>query len=185
MVRRVCGRLLERAETLTDAVLKSLTSADTNLEAAERATDAARQGLEEAKARIVRNGFAGVAANLSRVGDDLDTMQGLTAGIRSEVQGATGQARAVTDRSTPEEVIGHLTPVAKACDEATADINRLLRATGAAKQHINAALSGGSPGQLLAKVDRVSTFQKGAYKDIAAAKPAAEAALERARQAGE
>lgn len=170
---------------MLDEVSERLAAADKNLEGAEGAVGAFAQGLEEAKGRIARNGFAGVAANLSRVGDDAQKLQAMTADVRSTVQGAAGQARSVTDQSTPTEVVDQMTPAVKGCDDGLTGLNNLAQATGQAQQHVNSALSGGSPGQLLAKLNNVRSFQRAAYKDVAEAKKAAEAALTKARQAGE
>lgn len=170
---------------MADDVTGNFDSAAKSLDGAVQATEQARQGVEEVRARVTRDGFAGVAANLGRVDPQLQKIQGMLVDARSQVQGASARARAVNDKSTPDEVVEHLTPVVKTADDVHGHLNALAAEVGTAQSQISAALSGGSPGQLLAKIENIKTFDRAAYKAVGAGKTSADAHLQKANKMGE
>lgn len=144
------------------------------------AEDQARQ----AAARAASGGFAVVAAGLSRVGTTIAEIRGRLAALAGEIGQNVRVTVAAGERTTPEETIAELMPVARAADGVRKTAAALVVEVGKAQHLTEMVLQGGQPGPLVATLTEVRQILQGLVGRIGTVETLVEEAITGARRLG-
>jgi hypothetical protein len=168
----------------TTAIRRELAGAATGFDKALTGLADAADYADRAAERMLP-GYPRIARSITRIKDAILTNHREVTELAEAITPLTQAAQAVTDGSTPSEVIAALTPVAE-------ELDRLPRATlytanrrlGDIEVLIRQRLEGGSPEHLQARVRGPRSILQAVHTRLNKAKNATEAVLTAAREAG-
>jgi hypothetical protein len=155
------------------------------LERAQQETVAADHAAEQIASRAGGTGFAGIAANMSRVRAAIREIGTGIAAANGKVGDATRVAAAAPAQPTPQETASALGPLTQQLDGIHGAVGGVLEAIGKAQQLTNAVLQGGEPGPMLARLNAVRSTMLAVAEHTNQAKAHTTAALAEARKTGD
>jgi hypothetical protein len=170
--------------TETEVILGSLTPAADELDAAETQAAAAAGHAEDVRDRALAHGWAGIAAGVQDVIDQLGDVRATIGRAKDHTDEATGQVRQIDARMSPTEVGEHLTTTTVKVDEARSAIEDAFNGLDEAETTVSRVLDGGDPGQLLSMIGEVSQTLVSARQHTQDARTKTEAEIQEAAQAG-
>ena len=135
-------------------MIGALRSAVEHVGKAQTATSAAEQSTARVQAQLAATGFKGVAVRLAAVRKSLTESAGRQSNLAKAVGGCVKQVSAISDDSTPQEIIAHLAPVGNELDSAMSTVKGVAQSLAHLEQQVTQILAGGQPGQLKAAIHR-------------------------------
>jgi hypothetical protein len=139
----------------TEAVAVDLAAMSNGLDKARQATAAADDTAQRIATQAAGAGFAGIAQNLSRLRAAIREIQTGIAATGGPVGEASAAIATVPKQATPQEARGVLEPATQKLDDIHAAIAVVMEAITKAQQLAAAALQGGQPGPMLARLDAI------------------------------
>lgn len=152
---------------------------------AQDAAAAADTAAEQIASRAAASGFAGIAQNLVRVREAIREICVSVGALGQAAAEARAQVGTAPTQSSPEETINALSPVVHRVGELRQGISAAVEQVDRAKQLAAAALHGGQPGPLLARLDAIRQVLVAVADRAAAARQRAEAVAVQAGQVGD
>ncbi|GAA0909297.1 hypothetical protein Vau01_105920 [Virgisporangium aurantiacum] len=157
----------------------------TGLARAQDTAAAAHTAAEQIGSRAAASGFAGIAQNMARVRDAVQEM-GESVGALVKTSAETrAQVAAAPKQLSPQETIGALTPVAHRLDEVRQGTSVSIELVNRTRQLVGAALQGGQPGPMLARLDAIRQTLVAVAERVTTAKQHVEAVIARVGQVGD
>lgn len=169
----------------TRAVLRGLAGAAKGFDLVLAGLSEAADYAQRAAGRMAAGGLRGVAGSIGHIRQTIETNHHEVADLAARAAPLSAAVETVTGGSTPDELIRALSPVAEKLERLPHDTlksaNHSLRDT---KIEIGRLLKGGSPEQLLARVDRAQSTLRAVHAHLVRAQDAANTVLTIGRQAG-
>jgi hypothetical protein len=139
----------------TESIAADLAGAVEALALAEQQAAAAAEQAGQVIVRAAGTGFQGVATAMVGIRDQITTIRGALANAAMPGQDAATAVRAVGDQSSPTEANGHLSTAMDKLDTMRKSVVAIGEQTATVMSRVEAALHGGQPGPLLARLDGI------------------------------
>jgi hypothetical protein len=156
----------------------------TGVDSARANAAAADSKAQEIAVRAAGSGFAGIAANMSRVRDAIGEVQASLTGTGRTIAEAASAVAAVPKETSPDQAVAVLSPVQEKIGGIRDGVTATVAKVEDAKRRAVVALRGGQPGAMVSALDAVARVLLLVAQRAGTAKQHIETAVREARHVG-
>lgn len=170
--------------SVTDTMKAAFQSIAAGLSAASQAAVAADATAENIGQNAAGNGFTGIMQSLGRVRQLIQEARSHLGAAAATAADTQTVVNSIPQQLSPDQTVTVLAPLIERITAVDAGINGAAELTQQAKQAAAAALRGGSPEEMLARLDRIISVLTAIRQQSAAAREQVQQAILAARQTG-
>lgn len=141
--------------TTMEAIGADVAAIGNGLTVAAQCTARADQAAQQIATRSAASGFIGIARNLAGLREAIRDIHVGIATVTNTVGEASTAIAAAPRQPTPKQTTAVLDPLVQKLDAVHGGIGAVMDCVAKAQQRANAALEGGQPGPMLARLDEI------------------------------